>query len=142
MGSPERKRERINSIDPELYLILAGAPFQLWSQRGVGGHSSGDGICGQELRGPGLGLGQKCPLPAGRAPRGSRACCTGRGRLAGRVTERRPCAQHSPQGQRCPRHFGNHTWACSGHLFMAGAVPGDTAVNKTHKSPPLKESAL
>lgn len=75
--------EEINSIDPELYLIFAGAPRQLWSQRGVGGPSSGDRICGQELRGPGLRLRHKCPLPAGRAPRGSGACRPGIGRLAG-----------------------------------------------------------
>lgn len=130
--------EEINSIDPELYLIFAGTPRQLWSQRGVGGHSSGDRICGQELRGPGLRLRQKCPLPVGRAPRESGACRPGIGRLAGRVSEDLLCAEHVPQGQRCPQHFRNHTWANTGHLLMAGAVAGDTAVNKIDKAPPSR----
>lgn len=58
MGSLERKKEKINRIDQELYLILAIAlvwPFQLPSQRGVGDHSSlGTEVMGHELKGQGF----------------------------------------------------------------------------------------
>lgn len=43
MDLPERKRERINRIDQELYLILAAALtrlVELQSHQDIGGHSS------------------------------------------------------------------------------------------------------
>lgn len=57
MGLPERKRERINRIDQELYLILAVALMwlvEMQSHQGVGGHSSlRTEVVGHKLRGQG-----------------------------------------------------------------------------------------
>lgn len=74
MGELERKRERINRIDRELYLILAVSlmwPLELQSQRRVGGHSSlGTEVVEHELRGQGVQTEILMPLPSWERPSG------------------------------------------------------------------------
>lgn len=73
MGLLERKRERIDRIDQELYLILAGALmwlFELQSQQGwVATPHWGQKSWGRCSEGKGLRWRSECPFPAGRSPR-------------------------------------------------------------------------